>query len=184
MASSSRLGCKGDKRALAYLAIWGAISLQGPHHVANQSTTTTGFAAMVSLKPAALDGTRKHTVSIMEPASEVGAAAAGRRSALRRARRQLAFARMGHCGGAASARTTHVSMLWTVILGSVEWNDLAKVIRADVDRGVLEVEVRVAMFRSGRRNCFAGICIAGRTDGGWSCREKLPVAPFLYWTVT
>lgn len=75
-------------------------------------------------------------------------------------------------------------MLWTVILGSVEWNDLAKVIRADVDRGVLEVEVRVAMFRSGRRNCFAGICIAGRTDGGWSCREKLPVAPFLYWTVT
>lgn len=75
-------------------------------------------------------------------------------------------------------------MLWTVILGSVEWNDLAKVIRADVDRGVLEVEVRVAMLRSCRRNCFAGICIAGRTDGGWRCREKLPVAPFLYWTVT
>lgn len=74
-------------------------------------------------------------------------------------------------------------MLWTVILGSVEWNDLAKVIRADVDRGVLEVEVRVAMLRSGRRNCFAGICIAGRTDGG-GVVEKLPDAPFLYWTVT
>lgn len=56
-------------------------------------------------------------------------------------------------------------MLWTVILGSVEWNDLAKVIRADVNRGVLEVDVRVAMFRSGRRNCFAGICIAGRRGG-------------------
>lgn len=63
------------------MAIWGAISLQGPHHVANQSTTTTGFAAMVSLKPAALEGTRQHTVSIVEPASEVGAAAAGRRRA-------------------------------------------------------------------------------------------------------
>ena len=40
------------------MAIWGAISLQGPHHVANQSTTTTGFLAMVSLKPAALEDTR------------------------------------------------------------------------------------------------------------------------------
>lgn len=58
-------------------------------------------------------------------------------------------------------------MLWTVILGSVEWNDLAKVIRADVDSGVLEIEVRVAMLRSGRRNCFAGICIAGREGRGW-----------------
>lgn len=75
-------------------------------------------------------------------------------------------------------------MLWTVILGSVEWNDLAKVIRADVDRGVLEVDVRVAMLRSGRRNCFAGICTSGGRDGRWSCSRELPVAPFLYRTVT
>lgn len=33
--------------------------MQGPHHVANQSTTTTGFLAMVSLKAAALEGTLK-----------------------------------------------------------------------------------------------------------------------------
>lgn len=78
----------------------------------------------------------------------------------------------------AGRRTTHVSMLWTVILGSVEWNDLAKVIRADVDRGVLEVDVRVAMLRSGRRNCFAGICIAGGRDGRWSCRESCRSHPF------
>lgn len=64
-------------------------------------------------------------------------------------------------------------MLWTVILGSVEWNDLAKVIRADVDRGVLEVDVRVAMLRSGRRNCFAGICIAGGRDSGGGNVERV-----------
>lgn len=58
-------------RGIAYLAIWGAISLQGPHHVANQSTTTTGFLARVSLKAEALEGTRKHAVSIVEPTSEV-----------------------------------------------------------------------------------------------------------------
>lgn len=55
----ARLRCRRGERAFAYLAIWGAISLQGPHHVANQSTTTTGFLAMVSLKPAALEGTTK-----------------------------------------------------------------------------------------------------------------------------
>ena len=84
--------------------------------------------------------------------------------------------------GRGNAETTHVSMLWTVIVGGVEWNDLAKVIRADVDRGVLETDVRVAMLRSGRRNCFAaGICIAAGRDGGCGgCRERLPVAPFLY----
>lgn len=54
-------GCgAGEERAVfAYLAIWGAISLQGPHHVANQSTTTTGLLAMVSLKAEALEGTTR-----------------------------------------------------------------------------------------------------------------------------
>lgn len=47
-----------QQESFTYLAIWGAISLQGPHHVANQSTTTTGFLARVSLKPAALEGAR------------------------------------------------------------------------------------------------------------------------------
>lgn len=32
-----------------YLAIWGAIALHGPHHVANASRKTTGFLAIVSL---------------------------------------------------------------------------------------------------------------------------------------
>lgn len=50
------------------MAIWGAISLQGPHHVANQSTTTTGFLAMVSLNASALG---KDTVSIVGPESAV-----------------------------------------------------------------------------------------------------------------
>lgn len=82
-----------------------------------------------------------------------------------RKRRLLAFCLLAGEPGRGNAKTTHVSMLWTVILGTVEWNDLAKVIRADVDRGVLEVDVRVAMLRSGRRNCFAGICIAVGRDG-------------------
>jgi hypothetical protein len=53
-------------------------------------------------------------------------------------------------------RQTHVSMLWTVILGRVEWNDLAKVSRADVDRGRL---LRVAVLRIGRRNCLVDISV-------------------------
>lgn len=165
--------------------------MQGPHHVANQSTTTTGFLAMVSLKAAALENTKNTRSVSWNPHRKIGAAivllaaAASCRTYFgRAARASQQSAAACFCvlegPGRGSARTTHVSMLWTVILGSVEWNDLAKVIRADVDRGVLEVDVRVAMFRSGRRNCFAGICIAGGRDSGVDMLGELPVAPFLY----
>lgn len=73
-------------------------------------------------------------------------------------------------------------MLWTVILGSVEWNDLAKESRADVDRGVLEVQVRVAMLRSGRRNCFVGICITGRERGCGDVERNADCSPFVLYS--
>lgn len=58
---------------------------------------------------------------------------------------------------------THVSMVWTVILGSEEWKDLAAWIRADVESGRDE---RVAVLRS----CFAMVVDIGRAiQGGTEC---------------
>ncbi len=39
-----------------YLATWGAMALQGPHHVAKASMMTTGLAAMVSRNSWSLRG--------------------------------------------------------------------------------------------------------------------------------
>lgn len=71
-----------------------------------------------------------------------------------------------------SRAQTHVSMLWTVILGRVEWKDLAKLSRVEVDRGMLDC---IAVLTTGRRNCLVAEYIGyskkrggckGEDDGG------------------
>lgn len=62
-------------------------------------------------------------------------------------------------------------MLWTVILGSEEWKDLAKVSRVDVEMGRLD---RIAVCRTGRSNCRAAWDIGVLGSGGEE-REKASV---------
>lgn len=66
-------------------------------------------------------------------------------------------------------------MLWTVILGRVEWNDLAKVRRVEVDNGRLD---RIAVLTIGRRNCLVaediGCGVAKkRTKPSWRGRGEI-----------
>lgn len=66
------------------------------------------------------------------------------------------------------AGQTHVSMLCTVILGRVEWKDLAKVSRVDVEIGRLD---RIAVLTTGRRNClvaeYIDVAKKGREEETW-----------------
>lgn len=105
----------------------GAIALQGPHQVANQSITTTGCFAMTSLNWSTL-----HQEMLLARWTDFPA------------RFCLSVA-------------THVSMLWTVILGNEEWKDLAALRRADVESGSDDREAVLKI-------CFAMVVDIGNID--------------------
>lgn len=127
---------KRGKRG-TYVAILGAIILQGPHQVAYQSTNTTECLARVSLKSAALQEEEEN----MHVSSSFNSCPAQRsQNSLR-----------GWLVPVRFDMQTHSLMLWTVILGSEEWKDLAKVSLAAVDRGKVD---RIAVERAGRKYCL------------------------------
>lgn len=101
-----------------YFATWGAIALQGPHHVANASMMTTGLAAMVSRNCSSLEG---------------GYVLAGREQAPAAPKVDVGSEGRELCA-------THEAMLWTVILGELVVNCLVAVGRVvdGVPRRVLK----------------------------------------------